>query len=115
MSLSGEGRGHLMAYRSNSLSKLRSEASLPQQQFQPKARDVLVSWARAREYLDRAAGYLKSADETPDHAVRDRFIAIAQHYRALAVAERNIADQIGLKLQSTRVTCISYQTKRASI
>lgn len=104
-----------MAYRSNSLSKLRSEASLPQQQFQPKARDVLVSWARAREYLDRAAGYLKSADATPDPAVRDRFIAIAQHYRALAVAERNIADQIGLKRQSTRVTCVSDQTKRASI
>ena len=32
----------------------------------------------------------------PDARVRDRFIAIAQHYRALAVAEQRIADQIGI-------------------
>jgi hypothetical protein len=90
-----------MGYRSRSQTKLRSEASLPQHQFQPKARDVLVSWARAREYLDRATGYLKLAHATPDAAVRDRFIAIAQHYRALAVAEQSITDQIGLKRRST--------------
>ena len=90
-----------MAYRSNSLSKLRSEASLPQQQFQPKARDVLVSWARAREYLDRAAGYQKLAHATPDPAVRNRFIAIAQHYRALAIAEQSIADPTGIRRRST--------------
>jgi hypothetical protein len=104
-----------MIQQSSTLPKSRSEASLLQRQFQPKARDVLVSWARAREYLDRAAGYLKSADATPDPAVRDRFIAIAQHYRALAVAERDIADQIGLKRRSTRVTCLSEKTKRANI
>jgi hypothetical protein len=59
--VSVKGRGNVMAYRSNSLPKLRSEANLPQQQFQPKPRDVLVSWATAREYLDRATSYLKLA------------------------------------------------------
>jgi hypothetical protein len=104
-----------MTYRSNSLPKLRSEASLPQQQFRPKARDVLVSWARAREYLDRATGYLKLAHATPDPAVRDRFIAIAQHYRALAVAEQSIADQIRIEQRSPHGTCISKQTNIAAL
>ena len=90
-----------MTYRSNSLPKLRSERSLPQQQFQPKARDVLVSWARAREYLDRATSYLKLAHATADPAVRDRFIEIAQHYRALAVAGQSIVDQTGIERRST--------------
>jgi hypothetical protein len=89
-----------MAYRSNSLPKSRSEARLPQQQFQPKARDVLVSWARAREYLDRATSYLKLAHATPDPDVRDRFISIEQHYRALAVAEQSIAEQTGITWRS---------------
>lgn len=86
-----------MAYRSNSRTKLRSELSLRQQQFQPKARDVLVSWARARECWDRAANYLQVARSARDANVRDRFIAIAQHYRALAIAEQRIADQTKLK------------------
>jgi hypothetical protein len=89
-----------MTYRPNSLPKLRSEASLPEQQFRPKARDVLISWARAREYLDRAAGYRKLAHATADPAMRDRYIAIAQHYRALAVAEQRVADQIRIEQQS---------------
>ena len=89
-----------MGYRSRSQTKLRSEASLPQQQFQPKARDVLVSWGRAREYLDRATSYTNLAHETPDPDVRDRFIAVAQHYRALAAAEQSIADQIGIARRS---------------
>jgi hypothetical protein len=89
-----------MTYRPNSLLKLRSESSLPQQQFQPKARDVLIGWARAREYLDRATAYRKLAHATPDPAVRDRFTTIAQHYRALAVAERSIADQIRIERRS---------------
>jgi len=91
-----------MAYRSNSRLKVRSEATLWLQRFQPKARDVLVSWARAREYLDRASSYLKLAHSTPDPAVRDRLIAIAQHYRALAVAEQSIANQTGITQRSIR-------------
>ena len=81
--------------RSNSLPKLRSETTLRRQQFQPRARDVLVSWGRGGEYLDRATSYWKLSHTTPDPDVRDRFVAIAQHYRALAVAERSIADQYG--------------------
>jgi hypothetical protein len=98
----GEGIGeYVMTNRSYSLPKLRSEACFPQQQFRPKARDVLVSWSRAREYLDRATSYLKLAHATPDSAVRDRFIAMAEHYRALAVAEQSIANQRGIKRRST--------------
>ena len=74
-----------MGYRSNSRTELRARGNFQQPQFQPKARDVLVSWARAREYLDRACSYLKLARATPDSHARDRFIAVAQHYRALAV------------------------------
>lgn len=45
--------------------------------------------------MDRATSYWKLSHTTPDPDVRDRFVAIAQHYRALAVAERSIADQYG--------------------
>ena len=89
-----------MGYRSNSRTELRARRNFQQPQLQPKARDVLVSWARAREYLDRAGSYLKLARATPDPHVRDRFIAVAQHYRALAVAEQSIADQIGIARRS---------------
>ena len=82
-----------MGYRSNSRTELRARGNFQQPQFQPKARDVLVSWARAREYLDRAGSYLKLARATPDPHVRDRFIAVAQHYRALAVAEQSITSR----------------------
>jgi hypothetical protein len=82
-----------MAYRSNSRTKLRSEVSLEQQQFQPKARDILVSWTRAREYRDGEARYLQLARSASDPNVRDRFIAIARHYRSLAMIEQRIADQ----------------------
>jgi hypothetical protein len=47
----------------------------------PKARDVLLSWARASAYEDRAVEYLKSADLAPD----------ARHYRTLAQIERRVA------------------------
>ena len=46
-----------MGYRSNSRTELRARGNFQQPQLQPKARDVLVSWARAREYLDRAGSY----------------------------------------------------------
>ncbi len=59
----------------------------------PKARDVLLSWARASAYEDRAVEYLKLADVAPDLTVRNRFIAIARHYRTLAQIERRAADE----------------------
>ena len=57
----------------------------------PKAGDVLLSWARASAYEDRAVEYLKSADLAPDRTVQNRFIAIARHYRTLAQIERRVA------------------------
>ena len=57
----------------------------------PKARDVLLSWPRARAYEDRAVEYLRMADVAPDRNVQDRFIAIACHYRTLAQIERRVA------------------------
>jgi len=68
-------------------------ADFQQQKFQPKARDILISWARAREYRDGEAGYLQLARSACHPDVRDRFIAIAQHYRSLAKIEQSIADQ----------------------
>jgi hypothetical protein len=82
-----------MGYRSNSRAELRAEASIQQRRLQPKARDILISWARAREYRDGEAGYLQLARSASDPDVRDRFIAIAQHYRSLAKIEQSIADQ----------------------
>jgi hypothetical protein len=82
-----------MGYRSNSRAELRAEADFQQQQFQPRARDVLISWARAREYRDGEASYLQLARSASDPDVRDRFIAIARHYRSLAKIEQRIADQ----------------------
>jgi hypothetical protein len=55
-----------------------------------RARDELLALARAREYWDRAIKYLKLARLASDADVQRRFMAIAQHYRALAqVEERN--------------------------
>ena len=82
-----------MAYRPTLRAEQRAEADFPQRKFQPKARDILVSWARAREYRYGEAGYLQLARSTRDPDVRDRFIAIAQHYRSLATIEQSIADQ----------------------
>ena len=59
----------------------------------PKARDVLLAWARASAYEDRAAEYLKLAHLAPDRNVRNRFIEIALHYRTLAEIERCAADR----------------------
>jgi hypothetical protein len=59
----------------------------------PKARDVLLSWARASAYEDRAVEYLKLADLASDRTVQNRFIAIARHYRILAQIERRVASE----------------------
>jgi hypothetical protein len=58
-----------------------------------KARDILISWARPREYRDGEAGYLQLARSASDPDVRDRFIAITQHYRSLAKIEQSNADR----------------------
>jgi hypothetical protein len=82
-----------MGHRSNSHAELRAEESLQQRQFRPRARDILISWTRAREYRDREANYLHLARSASDPDARERFIRIAQHYRSLATIEESIADQ----------------------
>ena len=56
----------------------------------PKARDVLLSWARASAYDDRAVECLKWADLAPD-PLSELIIAFARHYRTLAQIERRVA------------------------
>ena len=73
--------------------ELRAEASFQQRPFRPKARDILVSWTRAREYRDGEASYLQLARSASDPDARDRFMGIVQHYRSLAMIEERIADQ----------------------
>ena len=82
-----------MGYRSNSRTELVAEGSFQRRQFQPRARDILVSWTRAREYRDKEASYLQRAQSASDLDARERFIGIAQHYRSLAKIEQSIADQ----------------------
>ena len=60
-------------------------------------------WLVGREHANvgialLATGNCHIAPADPD--VRDRFVAIAQHYRALAVAERSIADQYWIARRS---------------
>jgi hypothetical protein len=73
--------------------ELGAEESFQQRQFRPRARDILVSWTRMREYRDGEARYLELAHTTSDPGLRDRFVSIAQHYRSLAKIEQSIADQ----------------------
>ena len=82
-----------MGYQSNSRTELGAEGSFQRRQFQPKARDILISWTRAREYRDGEARYLQLAHSASDPDLRDRFVAIAQHYHSLAKIEQSIADQ----------------------
>ena len=73
--------------RSDSQTKLHDER--PREQ-QPKAREVLLSWARVGKYREQATRYVRLAREASDSDVRDRFITIARHYRALTQAEERI-------------------------
>ena len=82
-----------MGHRSNSRTDLGPEGSFQRRQFQPRARDILVSWTRAREYRDGEARYLQLAHSASHPGLRDRFVVIAQHYRSLAKIEQSIADQ----------------------
>ena len=90
-----------MGYRADSATKLQRDG-LSHRLFQPKARDVLLSWARKREYWDRAIRYLKLARFASDPDVRGRFMIIARHYRALAEAEERIGKQGAIKRRSGR-------------
>ena len=59
-----------------------------------KAREVLLTWARARAYRDRAIRYLSLAHLASDRNVQNRFNAIARHYCELAEIERRVANEI---------------------
>jgi hypothetical protein len=81
-----------MGYRSNSPAVRRVE-DLPNRKYRPRARDIILSWTRAREYREGQARYLRVARWSSDPDMRDRFITVAEHYRSLAEIEQNIADQ----------------------
>ena len=56
---------------------------------QKRAKCFLVG-ARIGKYREQAARYVRLAREASDSDVRDRFITIARHYRALTQAEERI-------------------------
>ncbi|MGA8875801.1 MAG: hypothetical protein WB555_09715 [Candidatus Korobacteraceae bacterium] len=60
-----------------------------------QARRQLRDWTGVRSYWDRAAESLELAASASDPNVRERYITIAQHYRALAEAEERSADKKG--------------------
>ena len=63
-------------------------------------REELRHWSKAREYRERAIGYLELARLTPNLDAQNRFIKIAQHYRALAEAEERDAESKGAQRRS---------------
>jgi hypothetical protein len=65
------------------------------------ARELLLRWARAHAYWDRAAKYCELARSASDADVRQRFVVISQHYRTLAKAEERSAEQAGARRLST--------------
>src|SRR5690242_14946933 len=81
-----------------------------------KAREVLLTWARAGEYRDQAIKYLSLAHRASDHGVRRRFNAIARHYYELAEIERRAANEIVPKNpQSQNTIELSRSRSRTSI
>ena len=82
-----------MEHQFNSRTELRAQASRQQRQFRPRARHIIVSWTRVREYQDGEARYLQLARSASDPDVQERFVAIAQHYHSLAKIEQSIANQ----------------------
>ncbi|HEY1749209.1 MAG TPA: hypothetical protein VGG11_20925 [Xanthobacteraceae bacterium] len=69
------------------------------------ARDVLLDWARAPGYSQRAAEFLELARCAPLPAVRKRYLTIAEHYRALAEVEKRVQikkSQTTLRPQGTK-------------
>jgi hypothetical protein len=61
--------------------------------LRPTVRVVLLIWARARAYSDRAIEYLRLAHIASDFNVRNRLIAIARHYCMRADTERRVAHE----------------------
>jgi hypothetical protein len=68
----------------------RCISQMDRPQDKPRARDVLRDWARAPGYLKRATEFLKLACHASLPAVRKRYVTIAQHYQALAEAEKRL-------------------------
>jgi len=64
--------------------------------LRPKAREVLLTWARTRAHTDRASEYLTLAHLASDPNVRNRCIAIARHYCTLAKIERRATPETAL-------------------
>ena len=77
---------------------MKGQGALPNKRS--RARDELLALARAREYWDRAIKYLKLARLASDADVQGRFMAIAQHYRALAQAEERNAERMDVERRS---------------
>src|ERR1700740_3120811 len=98
-----------MGCRLNSRAELSAEASFQQRQFRPRARDILISWTRAREYRDREASYLQRARSASDPDARERFIGIAQHCRSLAIVEQS-ADQRSNKIGDNLTVWPPYES-----
>jgi hypothetical protein len=65
------------------------------------ARDVLLDWARAPGYSQRAAEFLELARCAPLPAVRRRYLTIAEHYRELADVEKRLRIKKGRMPQPT--------------
>jgi hypothetical protein len=80
-----------MGQRLESITKSPADRSC--QHFRPRARDILLSATRAREYREGEVKYLRLAHSASIPDVRDRFVTIARHYRSLAKIEQSIADQ----------------------
>ena len=72
-----------------------------------RARQELRDWTRVRGYWDCAAESLELAANASDPDVQDRYVTIAQHYRALAEAEERGADQKGTERPSQRRASIA--------
>jgi hypothetical protein len=65
-----------------------------------RAQDEILAWVRAREYSNQASKYLELARLESDPDVRKRFASIAHHYRTLAQAEQQNAEQRALERRS---------------
>ena len=102
-----------MEYGPNSRAELRAEVGFQQRQFRPRARDVLVSWTRTRECRDGEARYVELARSTSDPDVRERFVAIARHYRSLAKIEQSSLAAKPSSFRNDRVhVCPAVKTVR---
>ena len=80
-----------------------------------KAREVLLTWARARAYRDRAIRYLRLAHLASDSNVRNRFNAIARHYRELAEIERRVANERAPHNHQSQSTTNQSHSRRTSL